>query len=494
MIYDIIRLTTELIIIRFRMSEVRKIAENTVWQFGGKIVSTVLGLAAVAIMTRSLGVVQFGWYATAVGFLQFIGILTDFGFTVVTASMLSEPAYDKKKLLNSLFSWRLITALLTQGLIPLTIFFFPYPAPIKWAVVIMALSFIGVSLNQVLIAYYQTRLALRIQAIGEVIGRIVLVAGLAIVSIGSFGFLAMMAAITLASFAFTGYLWYKAEPIRFELDRTISRAIFKKIWPVALAVIFNCFYLQADRLILPLYASQTEVGLYGAAYRVIDISMQVGTMLMGMLLPLIAFAYSRNLKEDFVKQSQRGFDLMSLFILPIVAGTLALAEPIMRFVAGDDFAASGGFLRVQILLMVGVLFGTVFGYVNLAIGRQKQTLWVYLSDAVLAVAAYFIFIPLFRGFGAAWVRVGSEVYAGLGLLILAGIYSGFWPRLGAFIKITAASVVMGLLVWKIQPLNIFASIFIGIIVYSVLVLLFKVVSRETIGEILGRGKQLPDKD
>lgn len=473
------------------MSEIRKIAHNTAWQIGGKIVSTGLGLIAVAIMTRSLGVEQFGWYSTAVGFLQFIGIFTDFGFTVITSSMLSEPAHDKSKLLSNLFTWRMITALVTQGLVPLTIFFFPYPAPIKWAVVIMALSFIGVSLNQVLIAYYQTKLALHIQAIGEVVGRIVLVAGLAFVAMGNFGFLAMMVVITLASFAYTGYLWMRAEPIRFQIDRVISKEIYKKLWPVALAVIFNCFYLQGDRLILPLFVSQTEVGLYGAAYRVIDIALQISAMLMGMLLPLITFAWSRGLKEDFKKQAQRGFDLMSLFILPIIAGILALAGPIMRFVAGDDFAASGTFLRVQILTMAGILFGTVFGHINLAIGRQRQVLWIYVADAILAVIAYFIFIPMMGGFGAAWVRVGSEIFAGVGLMILAGAFSGFWPGLRAFSKIILASIIMGYLVWYLQPLNIIASVFIGIAVYAVLVLALRVVSKQTIKEVFNRNTQLP---
>ena len=464
------------------MSEVRKIAHNTAWQFGGKIISTGLGLIAVAIMTRTLGVEQFGWYSTAVGFLQFIGIFTDFGFTVVTSSMLSEPAHDKSKLLGNLFTWRMITALVTQGLIPLTIFFFPYPAPIKWAVVIMSLSFIGVSLNQVFIAYYQTKLALHIQAIGEVIGRIFLVAGLIFVAIGNYGFLAMTVIITLASFAYTAYLWLRAEPIHFQIDRDISRSILKKIWPVALAVIFNCFYLQGDRVILPLFASQAEVGLYGAAYRVIDIALQISAMIMGMLLPLITFAWSRGLKEDFKKQAQRGFDLMSLFIIPIIAGALALSGPIMRFVAGDDFAASGAFLRIQILTMFGILFGTVFGHINLAIGRQKQALWIYLFDAILAVIAYFIFIPMLGGFGAAWVRVGSEIFAGAGLLIMAGVFSGFWPRLGAFIKIIFSGVIMGYIVYIIQPMNLLISILIGIVVYAVLVLSLRVISKQTLHE------------
>ena len=470
------------------MSEVRKIAHNTAWQLAGKTVSTLLGLVAIAIMTRTLGVEQFGWYATAVGFLQFIGVFTDFGFTVITSSMLSEPEHDKSKLLGNLFTWRMITAVITQGLAPLTIFLFPYPAPIKWAVVIMSLSFIGVSLNQVFIAYYQTKLKMHIQAIGEVVGRVVLVAGLALVAYGHVGFLAMMAVITLGSLSYTSYLWYRAEPIRLQIDRQISKSIYKKLWPVALSVIFNCFYLQGDRVILPLYASQTDVGLYGAAYRVIDIAIQVSAMLMGMFLPLIAFAWSRGLKDDFKKQVQRGFDLMSLFILPMVAGVFALSTPIMRFVAGADFNGSGAYLRIQIFTMVGILFGTVFGHVNLALGKQRRAMWIYLADAIIAVIAYFVFIPLLGGLGAAWVRVGTEIFAGAALLILAGYSSGFWPRPLAFLKIVLAAVIMAVIIREIQPVNLFASIALGILIYGFLILAFRVVSRQTLDEVLNRAK------
>lgn len=468
------------------MSQARLIAHNTAWQLAGKVISTLLGLVAIAIMTRSLGVVKFGWYATAIGFLQFIGIFTDFGFTVITASMLSQPEHDKSKLLGNLFTLRLITALCTQLVIPLSIFFFPYPAPIKWAAVIMSFSFIGVSLNQILIAYYQTKLKMWIQAMGEIIGRVVLVAGLALVAIGNLGFLPMMLVITLGSLAYTAYLWWKAEPIRLDLDKEITRSIYKKLWPVALSVLFNCFYLQGDRVILPIFTSQTIVGLYGAAYRVIDIMVQVSAMLMGMFLPLIAFAWSRGLMEDFKKQVQRGFDLMSLFIIPMVAGALVLAQPIMRFVAGPEFINSGMFLQVQIFTMIGLLFGTVFGHVNLALGKQRKALWVYLATAILTTIAYFVFIPKYGGFGAAWARVGSEAFAGICLLIMAAYFSKFWPRLFAFVKICLASAIMAFLIWKLQPMNLFLSIFIGALVYSILILAFRVVSKKTLKEVFSK--------
>src|SRR3989344_3895601 len=107
------------------MSLTRSIAKNTTIQIVGKSVSTLLGLIAVAIMTRALCLEKFGLYVTATGFLQFIGIFSDFGFTIITAKMLSEPEFEKTKLLNNLFTWRFLTALFFQGLAPFVILLFP---------------------------------------------------------------------------------------------------------------------------------------------------------------------------------------------------------------------------------------------------------------------------------------------------------------------------------------------------------------------------------
>src|SRR3989339_1292972 len=127
------------------MSLTQQIAKNTAIQIVGKIISTLLGLVAFAIIARSLGVEKFGWYITAIGFLQMLGVISDFGFTVVTANMLSEPLFDKQKLINTLFTWRFITALFLQCLTPVTILLFPYPWPIKLAVFVLSFSFFCVS-------------------------------------------------------------------------------------------------------------------------------------------------------------------------------------------------------------------------------------------------------------------------------------------------------------------------------------------------------------
>ncbi len=466
------------------MSLTRQIARNTTVQLLGKALSTLLGLGSVMIMTRALGVEQFGWYVTAVGFLQFIGILSDFGFTITTSSMLAEPRFDKNKLLHTIFTWRFFTALIFNGLAPLIILFFPYSAEIKTAVAILSLSFFAIALNQVFTGYYQYKLKMHIQTAGDLIGRALLLAGVACFAYWRIGFLPMMWAVAIGSAANCLFLWMNSGGIKFSLNKEISRALLKKIWPVAVAVIFNAFYLQGDRVILPLYVSETEVGLYGAAYRVLDIVAQISAMAMGIMLPLIAYSWSRQEHSEFKKRAQMGFELVALILLPLVTGAIVLAKPIMLFVAGEEFASAGPILALLILAALGITLGMVFGHISLAINKQRQVLWVYISDAILSVAGYFFFIPRFGLYGAVYVTVFSEFYAGFMLLIMSSYYSRFFPGLTNFFKIILASLVMGFVIYLLPPLHIIPSILIGGIIYALLIFILRVVSKQTILEIL----------
>lgn len=330
------------------MSLSRTLAHNTAIQIIGKAVSTALGLVAFAILARTLGPKEYGWYGTASGFLQFIGLLIDFGFTVTISNMLAEPLFDKEKLFNTVFTWRFFTALICFGLAPFLILLFSYGSgdgKIKMAVAILALSFFAITVNSVFIGYYRQKLSMLIATLSEVFGRIILVVGVMMLAVFKAGFLPIMGAITIASVSSTIYLIYKFGKIKFEIDKEISRVLYYKMWPTALSVIFNTVYLQADRVILPLYASPEVVGFYAASYRVLDIIIQVAAIVMGMIMPLITFSWSRNLVSEFKERYQLGVDLLAFLLFPMVVEIFVLSQPIMAVIAGDAFAASGEMLK-----------------------------------------------------------------------------------------------------------------------------------------------------
>lgn len=468
------------------MNTIKKIALNTTFQITGKAISTILGVAAVMVMTRHLGVEKFGWYTTAVGFLQFVGLLSDFGFTVTTANMLSEPSFDKKKLFNTLFTWRLLTAFIFNGISPIIILLFPYPPQVKWAVTIAAVSFFFLAVNQSFIGYYQAKIKTNFIAIGEILGRIILLLGVVLAFYLNWNFLIVMVIVAIGSTTNCLYLWYKSESIELSLDKDISRAIYKKIWPNATAVIFNSFYLQGDRVILPLFVSQTSVGLYGAAYRVLDIVIQIATLIMGIMLPLITFSWTRKKMEEYKNHYHLAINLIALLLFPILAGIIIKADSIMNFVASDKFSGSGDILKYLSASIFGLIFGVSFGYIALAINRQRQALWVYGSAAILSIIGYFIFIPRFGVWGAVGVTIFSEIYVGLFLMFLVIKTTKILPNFYTIIKIILASFIMGILLIKIPTNSLAITTLLGIIIYSFLVITLRIISLQTIKEIISK--------
>jgi len=469
------------------MSTTRKIAHNTIIQIVGKVFSTALGLLALGMMTRYLGTEQFGWYITTISFLGFIGILIDFGLIPVTAQMMSEPKHDKKELFRNLISFRFFTALIFLAIAPAIALLFPYPTQVKQAIALTAIAFLGVTMNQVFLGYYQTKLKMHIQVIGENVGRIVLVIGLWLLMARNASFLPLMTVVVLNSLAYTAVLWIWAKrdtSVSFGFDWNIWKSIMTKMWPIAISIIFNVIYLKGDIIILSLFKTQTEVGIYGAAYRVIDILAQTAMMLMGVMLPLLAFAWSRKIKTDFKKYYQQAFDAMMLLALPMMVGTIVLADKIMYIVGGEDFIISGKPLQILAIAVFGVYLGAVFGHAAVAINKQKQTIWIYVSNAIITLIGYLIFIPKFGMYGAAWMTVFSELYAGLLLWATIKHYTKEKLQLKTFAKIILASAVMGSILLLLPNLNIFILIILGITIYGVMITLSKVISKETLREII----------
>lgn len=464
------------------MSQIKAIAKNTVIQFGGKLCSTILGLIAIMMLTDYLGVEQFGWYTTTISFLQFIGIMIDFGMTPVTSQMLGEGRIPEKKLIANIITFRAITAALFLGFAPLVALFFPYPIEVKIAIAFSTISFFAQAMNQVYLGIFQAKLSMMYQAIGECVSRLFLVIGLAGFIWLGLSFLPIMGVIAGAGVLYAVIQCHYAHtsvPLRFAIDFDIWKAIIKKSWPITLSIVFNVLYLRGDVVILSLYVSQVDIGLYGAAYRVIDILTQTAMMIMGLMLPILTTAYHTK-KSSFATLYKHSVTLMCLVGAPLIVGSAVLASPIITFVASNDFIRASSILMILSIAVIGTYIGAIYGHVAVALNKQKQTIWIYVLGACITLLGYIIFIPRYGIYGAAWLTVLSELLVGLLLFIQLRSYIGVglpWKKIGA---ICGASVLMGIVVYYLQGLPLLLTITIGAIIYSAIMLLSKTISPSTL--------------
>lgn len=85
--------------------------------------------------------------------------------------------------------------------------------------------------------------------------------------------------------------------ISFIFDASVWKDIIQRSWPLIITIVLNLVYLKADILILSLFKSQADVGLYGAAYRVIDVLVTIPFMIGGTILPILLLVGNQKIRK-----------------------------------------------------------------------------------------------------------------------------------------------------------------------------------------------------
>lgn len=469
------------------MTLMQKVAHNTALQLIGKILGTVLGFAATVIVLRYLGDEKYGNYTTALVYLQLFGILMDLGLYIVLLKHVSSAENDDLALQNNIFTARAVTAIIFLLAAIVLVWFIPsYPTIVKWSVIVAAANFFFITMNQLLMAMYQKYFSMGRVAIAETTSKVVLLLlTILVVYVFHAGLLAIMLTITLGGAVYFGILWFglrKYTTIRWAMDMVVWKRLFKESWPVALSIGLNLIYFKADTIILGLFRSQAEVGIYGAPYKILEVIITLPAMIVGLVMPVLSKSFAEKNLEEFRYIYQRTFDALCIVAVPLIVGTFLVAHRVMEIVAGKDFTANQsdlGTLLQILMLAVGIIFiGTLTGYLVVIINKQITMVWSYGFVALTALIGYLYFIPRYSYFGAAGMTVYSETAIMLCGVIIIYRATKIVPSLKTFWRIVAASLVMGLAIWLIQSWNIILVIAIALVIYPLLLFVFGIMTKE----------------
>lgn len=471
------------------MTLTQVIARNTSLHFIGKIASLFLGLAAFGLIARHLGRVGFGQFTIVTSYLQAFGILADLGLYLIFVQLISLPGADINKIISNVFTLRFFSSLILLALAPIVALFIPqYSAVVKIGIAITALSFLCGSLIQLLTGFFQKKLAVKKVVIAEIAGRIVLIVFVLAAIWLKLGLLAILGAVILGGIANFFILYMAARryvKISFQFDFNFWRQVLKKSWPIALSIIFTTIYFKGDTVILSLFKKPAEVGIYGAAYRILEVLIMFPPIFMGLVLPFLTNSWATRNLERFKRIFQKSFDFLIIIILPLIVGTLFLAKPIMVFIAGNEFGVSAGPLKV-LMLATGLIFlGNLATFTIIAIEKQRQMLWRYLATAIIALTGYLIFIPLYSYWGAAYMTIVAETLTVFFAFSIIWREARLLPSLKIFWRSLAASLIMGSILFIFGAQNLFLLIILSIFIYSVSLYLLRGISQQTIREIRG---------
>lgn len=467
----------------------RAVGRNTILQFVGKIGSTMLGLVTIAMIQRYLEPAGFGAYTTAMAYLGFFSVLADLGLYVLLVRELAKPDADPDRVAGNLLGLRWVSAGLILGLGTALVFVFPYSPEIRLAVVAGVLAYVAIAGSQILMAIFQNRLAMRWAVMAELSSRVIWLVGTWFVISASLGLPSFMMVTVVANIIFLLLLWWAARKfvsLRARFEFTYWKYLLTETWPIAVSVVLNLIYFRADTLILAWLSPAYDVGLYGAAYKVLEILNSFPLMFVGLLLPALGAAFALQDRERFIRLYQRGFELLAMAALPLVVGGWILAEPILVFIGDAGYAPAAPILRLLLIAVAALYMNSLSGHVVTVIGRQRQMIWAYLGVAVIGVVAYLTLIPAYGPRGAAIGTIITETMtalAGSWMVFRAMKFRVLWGVVG---KTILATTVLGAVSWWLRDQMLWLPILAGGASYVATLLLTKAVPIAQIKEIIAQ--------
>ncbi len=196
----------------------------------------------------------------------------------------------------------------------------------------------------------------------------------------------------------------------------LIKAYLKSGWYMFLSHFFTRIYTFGTILFMGFLLTDTALGLFAAAMKLIIVGQSFLFMpLGGALFPYFANLYKNNL-EDYQKAHRRFMRLMLL--VSAVASTIVMLIPefFVQLVFGPEYLAVTPYFR----WMIPILFVTTFSHFSLYEGlmvlrKDQWHLRIILMVGLLSLVLNYTLINAFELWGAAWAKILIELsLAGLG--------------------------------------------------------------------------------
>ena len=466
----------------------RKIAYNIAFNTAAKILSTILALVAIGFITRYLGKEGFGNYATALAFFSFFGAVADLGLYSISAREISRKGADEKEIMGNVFTFRIISSFFIFLLSPALIMFLPYPQEVKIGITLSAAAFLFSSSYMVLNGIFQKNLAMDKVMAAELFGKVIQVGFIILAIKKDWGFMAIVSSLTLCmlvNFVLVFLLSRRYLKFGFRTNFAYWKKFLKMSFPMGASVMITFLYFKMDTIILSIIKSGAEVGIYNAAYKIIENITFFPAMIIGLVLPLMS-RYIFIDRKKFESISNKTFKVFCVLVVPLITGTLFLAEKIIRLIGGANFMESANVLRILIFALVFIFFGHFFNSVLLAGNLQKKLMKVLAVCAVFNIGTNLIAIPRYSYNGAAFISVFTEMLVVALTFYLTAKNLKYKPKIEKWKSFLFSGLAMAAFLFIFRELNLFLLAFGSSLVYFIFLWLTKSISKREILSIIGK--------
>ena len=400
----------------------KKIAANTAYQLIGKVVSVASSMITVALVTRVLGVSQFGEYVLITTVPAFLYLLADFGLNAVFLRQIAQDNHHVQKF-GSLLFLRLGLSVVTFLLAISFAAFSPYSEVVRWGIVIAGTTVFAQGIYTSLNALFQHNLSYDLSVVAGIASSVFSVLAFIwgfITGADLIFFVLVWSATSFVLATLTLVLAFRLpEQPRFLAERNFANSLFFAAIPLGLTLVFSQINWMADVFLLSALDSSESVGIYRLGYKVFENVLPFPIFLVNALYPVMLSDYHQGLSFliDRIKKSLR---FLFIAAVGLSAAGFIFAPLVISILGGAEFSDSVIVMRILVLFLPLFFITAPLQWFLITVGKEKVLPVIYGVAAISNVAINTIFIPQYSYFASIFATVFSEFLI-LVLLLAVGI-------------------------------------------------------------------------
>ncbi|KAA8719131.1 oligosaccharide flippase family protein [Lactococcus garvieae subsp. garvieae] len=278
-----------------------------------------------------------------------------------------------------------------------------------------------------------------------------------------------------------------------------SLKIKKHLYPTLmlfLPQIATQIYLVVNKNMIGMMDSIVHAGFFAQSDSIIKVTLSLVTSLGVVMLPRISNMFAEKDYEGIKRTVTRSFDIMSSLAIPIMFGIMGISLKFAPFFFGSSFDQVGTLMMIEAPIVVFIAWSNVLGIQYLLpLNKMKYFTTSVTIGAVLNVLINLLFIPLFGVIGAMFGTVIAEGAVTVYQMYILRIDFDIKSLLTRTWKYTIAGFIMFLLVFYMSQnmlmnlATLAIQIFVGMLVYSVIITLLKSEVTEMIKGIFRKRKE-----
>jgi O-antigen/teichoic acid export membrane protein len=454
------------------------------------VATIVLTAAVVPLMTRHLGVADFGRFVVASSVVMIVAGVTEFGLSGIGTReySLASPA-ERRLLLANLLGLRTALTLAGLALAALLMGLAGYPQVVVLGMLVSGAGLMLLNVQQTYSISLTAQLDWGAASVFELINSVVVAGGTALlVLIGAqlFPFFYVSVASSAAALlACAVYLRHRVGLLpRFE--PTAWRRLVRDSLPFAAAATVAILYPRVGLIVVSLISNTHQTGYYSTAYKVVEVIGGTSGLIANSAFPV--FARAGRDDHERLRYAVGKVGDTALIVGAYVTLSLFVAAPfVIAVIGGKAFAPAVPVLRLQAIALLGGFLAATWSYTLLSLRMHGALLRVTLAALVVSIALSAALVPGLGAEGASIASAVCEFVVAAGyMLALSRGHAHLRPSLAALPRVALATLAAGSVL--LLPLPSIVLWAIASAIYLILVLLLRVIPAELVQVLLRRAR------